>query len=198
VTVLDAVHGGYVHRRRVRVLSDVLVDLVPRDARVVDVGAGDGLLARTIADRRPDLDVSGVDVLVRPETAIPVQSFDGQRLPLADKSVDAVLFVDVLHHTIDPLVLLREAKRVSRQVVLIKDHLADGWLARPTLRFMDHVGNARHGVALPHTYLRREEWQRAFDAVGLTIEVWRGQLSLYPPVASMVFDRSLHFVARLR
>jgi hypothetical protein len=46
--------------------------------------------------------------------------------------------------------------------------------------------------------LRRKEWQRAFDAVGLTIEVWRGQLSLYPPVATMFFDRSLHFVARLR
>ncbi len=47
----------------------------------------------------------------------PAVEFDGLTLPLADHSVDVVLFVDVLHHTADPLILLREAARVARRHV---------------------------------------------------------------------------------
>jgi SAM-dependent methyltransferase len=197
VTLLDGVHERHVLGRRVRVLSAQVAELVPHGAEVLDVGCGDGLLARAIGDRRPDLNIWGIDVLVRPDAAIPVHAFDGTHIPCADQSVDAVLFVDVLHHTSDPTGLLREAVRVARQAVLIKDHLADAFLAWPTLRFMDRVGNARHGVALPYNYWRRAEWRQAFDAVGLTVDVWREHLSLYPPIASAVFDRSLHVLTRL-
>ena len=65
--------------------------------------------------QRPDLEITGVDVLVRPKNHIPVQLFDGRQLPFPDQSFDAVMFVDVLHHTDDPSVLLREAKRVARK-----------------------------------------------------------------------------------
>jgi SAM-dependent methyltransferase len=191
VTLLDGVHERHVLGRRIRVLSAQVAELLPPGARVLDVGCGDGLLARAIADRRPDVDIQGIDA------AIPVQPFDGARIPLADRSVDAVLFIDVLHHTTDPVALLSEAARVARQAVVVKDHLADAFLAWPTLRFMDRVGNARHGVALPYNYWRRAEWRQAFDAVGLTVDVWRERLSLYPPIASAVFDRSLHVLTRV-
>jgi SAM-dependent methyltransferase len=198
VTVLDRVHERHVLGRRVRVLAAHIAELVPRGARVLDVGCGDGLLARAVLDRRPDVVIEGIDVLVRPDAAIPVAPFDGARIPVGDKSVDAVVFVDVLHHTTDPTTLLKEAARVAREAVIIKDHLADAPLAGLTLRFMDRVGNARHGVALPYTYWRRAQWRRAFDDVGLTVDVWREDLGLYPPIASAVFDRSLHVLTRLR
>jgi hypothetical protein len=35
---------------------------------------------------------------------------------------DLIANVDVLHHTTEPMILLREAARVARQVILIKDH----------------------------------------------------------------------------
>jgi hypothetical protein len=37
--------------------------------------------------------------------------------------------LDVLHHTDDANVLLREARRVTRRDVLIKDHRLNGFLA---------------------------------------------------------------------
>ena len=38
------------------------------------------------------------------------------------------------------MTLLREAVRVARQAVLIKDHLVEGTFAYSTLRFMDWWG----------------------------------------------------------
>jgi hypothetical protein len=50
---------------------------------------------------RGNIDIQGIDVLVRPNTLIPVTPFEGDHLPFANGSFDCVLFVDVLHHTAD-------------------------------------------------------------------------------------------------
>jgi SAM-dependent methyltransferase len=196
--MIEDVHARFVHGRRVRTLVAHVAPLIPAGARVLDVGAGDGHIAAALMAARPDLDVRGIDPLVRPDALIPVQAFDGATIPFADSSFDAVLFIDVLHHTADPLHLLREGKRVARQFLVVKDHLCDGFLAARTLRFMDVVGNRRHGVALPYHYLSTTEWDRAFRAAGLRRDFETRRLALYPWPASWLFDRSLHFVARLR
>ena len=196
MSLLGNLHGRYVHSRRVRVLRDTLAGLLPQNARVLDVGCGDGLLARLIMDERPDLEISGIDVLVRPDTKIPVSEFDGSRIPFADQSFDAVMFVDVLHHTDDPAVLLAEARRVAG-LMIIKDHRRNGLLAGPTLRFMDWMGNAPHGVVLPYNYWPHEKWQKSFASLNLTVLEWKEDLQLYPKPADWVFGRSLHFVCRL-
>lgn len=198
MNLLERIHSMGVHDRRVRVLAGALVDLLPANARLLDIGCGDGRLAALIRSLRPDVAVEGVDVLVRPETAIPVTAFDGRVLPFADDTFDAVMMIDVLHHAENPAALLAEAQRVARQVVLIKDHRRNGLFADATLRFMDWVGNARHGVALPYTFWSEAQWRETFAQVGLTVEVWHTRLGLYPWPASLLFDRALHFVTRLQ
>jgi SAM-dependent methyltransferase len=197
VTLSDRLHDQFVHRRRVRVLSDRLAPLIPDGARVLDVGCGDGLTAHLIKQRRPDIAIQGIDVLVRARTCIPVEGFDGKRIPFADASLDVVMFIDVLHHSDDPMILLREAARVSRRAIVIKDHMLDGFLAAGTLRFMDRVGNARYGVALPYNYWSREQWFDAWRAMGLGVAAWTTDLKLYWLPADWIFGRSLHFIARL-
>jgi SAM-dependent methyltransferase len=195
--MLDVAHQRVVYGRRIKVLARHLSDMLPRDASVLDVGSGDGLLARRILDTRPDLRIRGVDVLIRPESHIPVERFDGVRLPFRDREFDVVMMVDVLHHATDQQALLRETARVAKRAVVIKDHVVRGLLARPTLSFMDWVGNARHGVALPYSYWTEDQWQRSFAQLGLRTTARRNDLGLYPWPASMVFGRGLHFVAVL-
>ncbi len=195
--LIGRLHRRGVHSRRVRVLAEHLAALIPPGTSILDVGCGDGLLASRLLDAVPGVSISGIDVLVREESAIPVERFDGQTIPHPDHSFDLVLLVDVLHHTDDPALLLAEARRVARQAIVIKDHCRNAVLAGPTLRFMDWVGNAAHGVRLPYNYWKRSEWRKAIAELGLSIETWRSDLGLYPFPAGLWFDRSLHFIARL-
>jgi SAM-dependent methyltransferase len=197
MSLIGRLHNEYVFQRRVRVLTRELADLIPQNAKVLDVGCGDGLIALKIQELRPDVSISGIDIMVRPHTHIPVTTFNGTVIPHPDKSFDAVMFVDVLHHTDDPNVLLREARRVARQAIVIKDHHRDGFLSGPTLRFMDWVGNAHHGVVLPYNYWAEAQWEESFGKIGLKVAAKKNQIGLYPAPASWFFDRGLHFVARL-
>jgi len=150
MTIVARLHDRRVHPRRVRVLRDHLAELLPQNARVPDVGCRDGLLAHLIMEARPDVEISGIDVLVRPQTSIPVRPFDGRVTLNGAASFDVVMLVEVPHHLDEPIALLREAVRVAGAAVLIKDLTRDGFLAGPpTLQLMDRVGNAHHGVALP-------------------------------------------------
>ena len=194
---LEHFHGRYVHTHRVRALCERLSHLLPLGASVLDIGCGDGLLASLIGNARPDLHISGIDVLVRSHTYVPVSAFDGRTVPSASKSVDVVLFVDVLHHAADPVTLLREAARVARRAVVVKDHTLNGFLAYRTLKFMDDVGNKRYGVALPHNYWPETTWRRVFPAVGLNTVSWENRCGLYGWPASLLFERHLHFIAKL-
>lgn len=195
---LNAVHDQAVFRRRVRVLSEHLAAELDEEGSVLDLGCGDGSIARAVMDRKPGLTFHGIDVLIRPHTHIPVQLFDGRTIPAADGAFDWVTIVDVLHHTDDPSLLVAEAARVARKGLIIKDHLREGFAAYATLRFMDWVGNKGHDVRLPYNYLSRAEWDAVFARAGIKTHTWREALSLYPFPASLLFDRGLHFIVTLR
>jgi ubiquinone/menaquinone biosynthesis C-methylase UbiE len=195
--LLAHVHHQHIYGRRTRVLANHLAEMLPPNASVLDVGTGDGSIAALIAHLRPDVKISGVDVLVRPNAKIPVEHFDGQTLPFADGAFEAVIMVDVLHHADDPLQSLREAARVASNVVIVKDHRLQGFLSESTLRWMDWVGNARHGVALPYNYWTESRWRVAFQEIGGTLDSWKGRLGLYWGPLTLLFDRELHFVARI-
>lgn len=198
MSAIATLHEKLVFSRRVQVLASHLARLLPQRALLLDVGCGDGTIDSLLTQQRPDLSIEGIDVLVRDGTRIPVTPFDGRIIPLADKSRDVVMFIDVLHHTDDPEVLLAEAKRVARQAVVVKDHCLDGLLADLRLRLMDWVGNAHHGVALPYNYWPERQWRTTFNRLDLTVEHWNARLGLYPWPASLLFDQSLHFIASLR
>ena len=194
----DRMHGAYIHQRRVRILNQHLIPLIPPNATILDVGCGDGLLVQSLQQARPDISGCGLEVLIRPQTAIPVSTFDGLHFPTQDNAFDAVMFVDVLHHCQDILGLLSEAKRTAKQVILIKDHLLTGFAARPVLSFMDRMANAQHGFDIPCNYLHPQEWHALFYQAGLELVTWKTSLGLYPAPFDWIFGRSLHVIAALR
>jgi len=198
VNILGSAHEKLVASRRSRVLGNMIRELLPPKARVLDVGCGDGTIAKFWMANRPDLSVQGIDVLIRPVTKISVCAFDGQFIPFEDNSFDVVCFVDVLHHADNALQLLSEARRVSKTYVLIKDHYAENWFNLATLAFMDWVGNAPHGVSLRYNYLSRNQWKQVFRSAALFEDSVETNIPLYFFPFDLVFGRKLHFIALLR
>ena len=194
---LGSLHGKFVHEGRVSRLSTLLAERLPPNASVLDVGCGDGRISSLIRSRREDVTVRGIDVLVRNSALIPVSKFDGETIPFGDNSFDVVMFVDVLHHTADPMVLLREAARVARSSILLKDHNDEGFLSNQTLRLMDWAGNSPHGVSLPYNYWKRHAWDMAFEEIGFSSVKKVEKLALYPILIDKVCGRQLHFIASL-
>jgi SAM-dependent methyltransferase len=185
-------------RRRCERLAAAIAPLLPRRGRILDVGCGDGLVDEFLFRWLPKIEIEGVDIAARPEAAVPVTEFDGSKLPFEDESFDAVMLVDVLHHTADPMVLLREALRVTRRDVIVKDHTQDGFLARQTLSVMDWLGNAHHGVPLPYNFWTQAQWRKAIDELGVQQECWKQDLRQYPPWIGWIANRQLHMVVQLR
>jgi ubiquinone/menaquinone biosynthesis C-methylase UbiE len=104
---------------------------------VLDVGVGSGLFAEAFVQH--GLEVAGVDVnpamIVAASQFVPRGNFresTAEALPFPDASFDLVFFGLVMHESDEPLKVLQEARRVSRQRVCILEwHYQDGEFGPP-------------------------------------------------------------------
>lgn len=93
---------------------------LPRDARVLDIGAGTGALAPSIRAAAPEGVVVAVDAstemlrMARERPGVLAVHGDAMALPFADGTADGVLLAFVLFHLSAPASALREAARVAK------------------------------------------------------------------------------------
>ena len=101
-------------------IACAIVDKLPRDGvrRVMDVGAGVGLLLPVLQEKFPDAHVMGIDrsdgmlSLCRPGDSVAVM--DAAGLGVQSASLDLVVMVFMLFHLPDPAAGLSEARRSLR------------------------------------------------------------------------------------
>jgi ubiquinone/menaquinone biosynthesis C-methylase UbiE len=124
-----------------RVVADVAALRLPTGRVVLDVGTGPGRVPLMIAQRCPQLSVTGVDLspgMIAHATSnanasgpshVNFQVADVTALPFADGSVDLVVSSISMHHWDDPAAGLREIVRVLRPA-------AQAWIydVRPMVR----------------------------------------------------------------
>src|SRR6266852_1075727 len=196
--IIKTLHAKLNHSRRTAILSLLMQNLIPANAHVLDICCGDGDIDEQIVNKRQDITLVGIDVMKRNKAKIPVTVFNGQYIPYPDNTFDCVLLIDVLHHTENPDMLIQEAKRVSRQDIIIKDHYAKTKLDHFILRFMDWVSNKPHGVILAYNYLSPAIWKEKWDTYGLKIHTHIPKLHLYPYPFTIFFDGSKQFIVKLK
>lgn len=95
-----------------------IVDHVPNDSVVLDVGCGGGKMLRTIDQHRHGLTLLGCDVVEPTDVNddFTFTALDGSSgvLPYDDASVDVALLVDVLEHVEHPETTVSEMARILR------------------------------------------------------------------------------------
>lgn len=127
------------------------------------------------------------------------RNFNGEEIPFGDHSQDICMFIDVLHHTSNLEVLLKEAFRVSRKYILIKDHIYITKLDYLTLKFMDWFGNHYLDVPLVYNFKNKELWNHLFALHNLKVVKFYDSLDgLYHPPFGYIFGRKLNFIALLK
>jgi len=198
---LFSAHHHRVHLPRVERVAAALAAQIGRACQdggsLLDIGCGDGTVARDIARRVGAERVAGVDIKVRPEVAIEVKAYDGLHLPFPDASFDAVVISDVLHHCQDPPAVLREALRVATQVVAIKDHFRFGPVTEKLLLWMDVVGNAAPAVEVRGTYFDARQWAEMVAGAGGRFAGIEWPLRIHDLPFRLVTQDRLQFAARI-
>jgi SAM-dependent methyltransferase len=191
------------HHRRIRVprterVAGALAALIGPARSVLDVGCGDGDVARSVGAKVGAERVAGVDVKVQPGALVEVTAYDGVHLPFPDGAFEAVVVSDVLHHCQDPTAVLREALRVAARVVGIKDHFRFGPVSERILLWMDLVGNAIPGVHVRGTYFGPRAWVELVAAAGGRFTGIRWPLRIHDLPFRLVTQDRLQFAAAVK
>ncbi len=198
-TLLSKFHDWFIYDRRMSQLSmwiTTIIDMFNIN-NIVDIGAGDGKID-SILIKKNNIQITGIDVLVRDKTFIPVLEYDGRTIPYHTNEVNTTMMIDVLHHADDPEKLFSEVVRVTDEYIIIKDHILHGWWSLIKLKMMDYVGNRQYNVSLPYNYLTEEQWNKMFEDNNLEIVYYADKLDLYTFLCHIFFDSNLHFVALLK
>lgn len=183
-----------VYECRIRALCSLMVPHLRGSRSALDVGCGSGALGKALRDALGEgaLEIEGLENRPRGNEPIPVHAYAGGRVPMADDSRDTVILADVLHHEEDPGALLREACRVARRNVIVKDHQVRGPLSQARVALLDWAANAGYGVRCLYRYPSPDGWRRLVGDLPGEVADWQDRLRLYPHIFQWIFGGRLH------
>ena len=154
---------------RWKYLTDRLFPYLNESYSILDVGASCGRLSNELSKNLPKSKFVGIDTNLQPDVLIPIKKYDGRHIPYPDNSFDCVMLIDVLHHDAKPEKVLKEAKRVSKKHILIKDHYWENHIDYYLLKYADYIGNKPYDIILPYQFLNISQWQKLIDKTKLSV-----------------------------
>lgn len=199
-TLLAVLHRPiYVHR-----LHELVRSITPHlreGDQVLDVGCGSGMLGKNLLDYvcRPNgVSVQGLERFRRGDEPIDVKTYDGLNFPYADRTFDVVILADVIHHERNQDHLIRESIRVSKRLLIIKDHQLQGPLAWLRVSFIDWAANSPYGVPCLYQYNTPTQWKNLCHHYELSLVKEHAAMQLYPPGVNLFFGGQLQYMAVLQ
>ncbi len=192
----DPVYGS-----RLRELVRCMIPHVREGDRVLDVGCGRGALRQALLSHPhcpPGVHIDGLERKECVHRLREEQRYAGMAFPHEDRTFDIVILADVLHHDAEPERLLRECIRISKRLVIIKDHQVEGLFAQARLALLDWVANLPYGVPCLYRYLTPLQWKQLWQRHTLVLEHEMTSMRLYPSGLNLIFGGRLHYFAVLR
>ena len=164
----------------------VIVNLLPKNTRVLDVGCGYGAVARTIARECPNCVVTGMDMYA-PRLAQAREAENPPNLSFVEGdatrtvppgSWDVIVLSNVLEHVVDRVSFLRDLQRVSQaQRILIRVPLFERDWQMPLRRelgvnyFSDEDHKIEHHLEEFHAELAAAQLE-AVETLTVWGEIW--------------------------
>ncbi len=132
---------------------------VNKKDKILDIGCGNCDVAKRLVDS--GFDVTALDVkdsnIYKDITPV---VYGGEKIPFENDSFDVAFLITVLHHVKEPEKLLREAKRVSKRIIIIEDIYESNFQKLLTC-LMDSLVNFEF-IGHPHSNKSDKEWKKEF------------------------------------
>lgn len=154
---------------RVRPIVDSFSSVITPGCRIIDIGAGKGLLALEMR-RRFSAQVTMVDVAQYNQTDLPLSVCDSRALAFANNSFDFAILSFVLHHSPNPHALLSEALRVAARVIVIENDVR-GAIRRVVTRLIDSWPAIQYGTPPCYIVQSREAWLEMFGDFPVQVRI---------------------------
>lgn len=176
-----------IYERAARKMCSDCNGFISRGSRILDVGCGSGIVAKNLANFFESLLIA-VDIKDNRAVNIPFKIIDGKNLPFRDNEFDVCFISYVLHHTQEPKALLEEAKRVTKDRIIIYEDLAEG-------KMSDFVCKI-HGKSYNYFFQKNNErgkfldsrsWKEMFEKSGLKLVSEKKVSSPFSPVKKKLF-----------
>lgn len=178
---LNRISDGLLQRRSESFYKMINKYITQRD-KILDIGVGSCHITHLLKENGYNVTPLDVQNLSQFKNIAPT-IFDGRRIPFSASSFDTCLILAVLHHIDNPEEMIKEAKRVSRKIVIIED-VYENTLEKYKTYFFDSLVNFEF-FGHPHTNKKDNEWKSVFRKLGLKLidsrrdSVWGFKLATY-------------------
>ncbi|MEF8846950.1 MAG: class I SAM-dependent methyltransferase [Candidatus Paceibacterota bacterium] len=133
----------------------------------LDLGSGGGEVCKFLMERGYEVIPMDIrDLSYRKETRPVI--YNGKKIPCKDNTFDVVLISTVLHHTPNPEEVLKEAKRVSAEKIIIIEDIYSNQFHKYITYFFDSLTNFEF-IGHPHSNKKDEEWRSLFKSLNLEL-----------------------------
>ena len=142
---------------------------IKSSSKILDLGCGRGETTCGLREYFKS-EVIGADIQDVRTKNFPFQIINEKDLPFEDSSFDVIFIRYVLHHTQDPISILKEAKRVSRGKIIIYEDLPEGVFSK----IFCEIHGLTFGLFLQPkfkklNFKKSSEWKKIFAQLGLKI-----------------------------
>lgn len=161
-------------RNRTEKIVNSFDEFIKKGEKILDVGAGGGWVTEEIQKRKNNK-VTLLDVIDFNQTNLKLVLYNGEKIPFSNNSFDAVLLIYVLHHTKNPLKVLEEAKRVTKDRIIIFEDTFSSYFDKFFLCFRDVLTNLLGFLVkpfkkkVPFNFKEVPEWERIFEDFRLKV-----------------------------
>ncbi len=161
-------------KQRTEKIVNTFDEFINQNEKILDIGAGGGWIGEEIQNRKSAsvtlLDVINFNQILDLKFVL----YNGENIPFKADSFDTSFLIFTLHHCLNPLKILKEAKRVTKEKIIIIEDIPISRINKIFLYLWDIFINLPSlirppGENITFGFKTISEWQKIFNRFGLKI-----------------------------
>ena len=168
------------------------IDFIPKGSKILDLGCSSGINIKALQEFF-QAKVIGADIKDDRIIKVPFKIVSDKNLPFSDNEFDITLISYVLHHAQDPQNMIKEAKRVSKKIIIYED-LPEGILAKFFCRIHLFTFNLFFQSQNPVKYYFKTErgWEEFFKEMRMKV-IFKKRI-VHDPLSRLKLGKRMLFI----